>query len=134
MRLGSTGIQGDILDLSGGSGGAALTVVVSSRFGSISGTVQGDRAATAGLRVALLAITPGYVRPPQSAGIGADGRYSFDSVVPGDYKLAVVAANDLVIQGADSLAEYDPVVETFDTATVRAGESTTRDPMILKRQ
>lgn len=134
MRLGSTEIQGDILDLSSGSGGAALTVVVSSRFGSISGTVQGDRAAAAGLRVALVAVTPGYVRPPQFADIGADGRYSFDSVVPGDYKLAVVAANDLVIQGADSLAEYEPVVETFDTATVRAGESTTRDPKILKRQ
>jgi hypothetical protein len=134
MRLGSTEIQGDILDLSGGSGGAALTVVISARFGSISGTVQGDRAAVADPRVALVAITPGYLRPPQSAGIGADGRYSFDSVVPGDYKLAVIAANDLVIQGADSLAEYDPVVETFDAATVRAGENTIRDPKILKRQ
>ena len=134
MRLGSTEIQGDILDLSRGSGGAALTVLVSSRFGRISGTVQGDHAAATDLKVALVDIAPGYVRPPQFAEIGAGGRYSFDSVAPGDYKLAVVGEDDLVIRGAGSLAEYDPVVETFDAATVRASENTISDLKIPKQR
>jgi hypothetical protein len=131
MRLGSTEIQGDILDLSDGSGGRTLNVFVSSRFGHVSGAVQGNRAAVADLKVALVAVTSERDLSPRFADIGADGRYSFDSVVPGNYRLAAVDENDLVIQGADGLQEYEGVVEMV---TVRGGESAITNPKLLKRQ
>jgi len=131
MRLGSSDIQGDILDLTEGSGGATLRVLVSSRFGDVSGSVPGERAAIAGLKVALVAVTPERDISPRFADIGANGRYSFDSVVPGSYRLAAVDENDLVIQGAEGLERYEGVVEMV---TVHAGESCILNPRPLTRR
>jgi len=131
MRLGSSDIQGDILDLTEGSGGATLRVLVSSRFGDVSGSVPGERAAIAGLKVALVAVTPERDISPRFADIGANGLYSFDSVVPGSYRLAAVDENDLVIQGAEGLERYEGVVEMV---TVHAGESCILNPRPLTRR
>jgi hypothetical protein len=131
IRLGSSDIQGDILDMTDGSGGATLKVLVGSRFGDVSGSVQGERTAMAGLKVALVAVTPERDLPPRFSDIGASGRYSFDSVVPGKYRLAAVDENDLVIQGAAGLEQYEGVVEMV---TVRAGEGAIANPRILRRQ
>ncbi len=134
MRLGTTEIAGDILDLSNGAAGVALTIVVSAQYGSVSGTVQTEAAAIAGLRVLMLPDSQ-----EQSGGgrfqfgaIGASGSYSFDSVVPGTYKLAVIAEDDIngVMQGGDDWDAYAPVTETV---TIRAGEKTTQDLKILAR-
>jgi protocatechuate 3,4-dioxygenase beta subunit len=131
MWLGSAPIAGDILDLSDGPDRAILRVLLSSRFGAISGTVQGDRTAMAGLKVALVAISPEHYGLPRFADVDVGGQYSFDSVVPAEYKLAVVDESDLLIQGAKGLEQYSPVVETVK---VLAGERTIRNPSILKRQ
>jgi protocatechuate 3,4-dioxygenase beta subunit len=131
MWLGSAQIEGDILDLSEGPSGATLRVLLSSGFGRISGTVQGDPVAMAGLKVALVAVSPGHDGPSRFADIDIGGRYSFDSVVPGEYKLAVVDDGDLLIQGADGLEHYNQVIEMVK---VLAGESTIRNPRIFKRQ
>jgi hypothetical protein len=130
MWLGSAQIQGDILDLSEGPDRAALRVLLSSRFGAISGTVQGDRASMTNLKVALVPVSPGNDRPPRFAGIDVGGRYSFDSVVPGRYKLAVVDDSDMLLQGADGLDPYGPVVEMVN---VEAGGSTIQNLRILKQ-
>jgi protocatechuate 3,4-dioxygenase beta subunit len=131
MWLGSAHIDGDTLDLSEGPDRATLRVLLSSAFGAISGTVQGDREAMAGLKVALVALSQGPGDPPRFADIDARGRYSFDSIVPGEYKLAVVEDNDLLCQGADGLEQYRSVIELV---RVLAGESIIRNPGIFKRQ
>jgi hypothetical protein len=129
MWLGAVQIEGDILDLRDGPAGATLRVRVSSAFGAISGTVQGDRAAMTGLKVAL--VSPGPDRGPRFAAIDPGGRYSFDSIVPGEYQLAVVDDDDLLLQGAEGLEQYGPAIVT---AKVLAGESIVRNPGIFKRQ
>jgi hypothetical protein len=134
MWLGSAQIEGDILDLREGPAGATLRVLLSSGFGAISGTVQGDRARTntpAGFRVALVSVNPAHDGPPRFADIDAGGRYSFDSVVPGEYQLAVVDDGDLLLQGDDGLEQYRPAVVLVK---VLAGESMIRNPSIFRRQ
>jgi len=131
MWLGSAQIAGDVLDLSEGPDRATLRVLLSSGFGAISGTVQGDRVAMAGLKVALVAVSPRLGDPPRFADIDVNGRYSFDSIVPGEYKLAVVDNNDLLIQEADGLEQYGPVIELMK---VLAGENIVRNPSIFQRQ
>ena len=84
-----------------------------------------------GLRVALVALSPEDDGPPRFADIDVGGRYAFDSIVPAEYKLAVVDDNDVWIQGSDGLEQYNPVVEMVK---VLAGESTIRNPSILRRQ
>jgi hypothetical protein len=128
MRLGSAEIDGQILDLTAGAAGAALTVVISAQFGSISGTVQTDPQ-TAGLAVVLVAGGQGWMN---FAEVGTGGSYSFDNVVPGEYKLTAISRSDLdtIQQDEDGLGTYAPVTETV---TIRAGEKTTQDLKVLGR-
>jgi hypothetical protein len=133
MLLGRSEIAGQILDLSGGAAGATLTIVISTQFGSVSGTVQSDGASTAGLVVVLLPDgheTGGGMF--QSSSIGADGSYSLNPVIPDTYKLAVIAQDDIngILQGGDEWDAYAPVTEIV---TIHAGEKTTQDLKILAR-
>ena len=109
-----------------------LTIIVSTQFGSVSGSVQTDGAATAGLRVALLPDSQerGGIGRFQIGTIGTGGSYSFDSVVPGTYQLVAIAENDIneVMQGGDEWDAYAPVTETV---TIYAGEKAAQDLKIL---
>jgi protocatechuate 3,4-dioxygenase beta subunit len=128
MWLESAQIEGDILDLSEGPASATLRVLLSSAFGAISGTVQADRAPMAGLKAAL--VSPRPDRAPRFGDIDVGGRYSFNSVVPGEYQLAVVDDDELLLQGA-GLEQYRPVIVPVK---ILAGESIIRNPSIFKRQ
>src|ERR1035438_7218261 len=68
----------------------------------------------------------------QSSSIGADGSYSVNPVIPGTYKLAVIAQDDIngILQGGDEWDAYSPVTEIV---TIHAGEKTTQDLKILAR-
>jgi len=130
MRLGTTEIAGNILDLSNGAAGVALTIVVSTQYGSVSGTVQTDGKTAAGLQVVLLPDSQETGGGFQAGSIGADGSYSVNTVVPGTYKLAVIAQDDLgpILQGGDEWDAYAPVTETV---TIGAGDKVTQDLKIL---
>jgi len=134
MRLGQSEIAGQVLDLSNGAAGIALTIVVSTQYGSVSGTVQSDGASTAGLLVVLLPDNQGTGGGGfQSSSIGADGSYSFSSsVIPGAYKLAVIAQDDLnaILQGGD---EWDAYAAVTETVTIHAGDKAIQDLKILTR-
>jgi hypothetical protein len=53
-------------------------------------------------------------------------------VIPGTYKLAVIAQDDIngILQGGDEWDAYAPVTEIV---TIHAGEKTTQDLKILAR-
>jgi hypothetical protein len=134
LRVGTTEIAGHVLDLSNSAAGVALTIVVSTQFGSVSGSVQTDDASTTGLQVLLYPISEELNNQMmlREGPIGAGGSYSFDSVVPGTYKLAVIAQSDLgaIMQGGDEWDAYAPVTETV---TIGAGDKVTQDLKILTR-
>ncbi|MCU1235270.1 MAG: carboxypeptidase regulatory-like protein [Candidatus Solibacter sp.] len=126
VTLGSNQVVGNVLNLREGAGGAAVTVLVSSAFGSISGTVfEGDNPA-AGARIALLRddfVSLGDVTFTMTDGVGA---YRIDKVRPGKYRIAAVEENDNGPR-AGNLDDYEDILARVE---VGARDKVTKD---LKR-
>jgi Carboxypeptidase regulatory-like domain len=123
VRVGETASEGAVLNLNQGSGGAAVTVTLSSAYGEIGGTVQDEKGAVAGARVVLrdtsgLGIT-------MNAASGADGTYRIKSVAPGTYKLLGVDESETqTMMGEPGSDDYD---ERAETVEVRPKETLARD-------
>ncbi len=124
VRLGETISDGPMLNLNQGSGGAAVTVTLSSAYGEISGTVQDDKGPAAGAHVAIKDknISQPIMRNVES---GADGTYSMKSVAPGTYQLLVVDESE------SHTITSEPVADDFEdlgeTVEVTAKETVKRD-------
>lgn len=127
MRLGSMEIDGAVLDLSNGSGGADLTLLLSAATGSISGTVQDDQGNAAGTVVVLTDATGETDFDPRRTTAGSDGSYTFANLPPGSFRLVAVQESDPEIQG-DVVPGYENLMETVD---IGAGEKVTKN---LKRR
>jgi hypothetical protein len=123
MRLGSTDMDGEILDLRNAADGAALTVNASSTTGEIAGVVHNSGGPAAHAHVVLLEEgTGGW---PWAIGASSDGRYSFPHLRPGKYRLVVLdggPANGFALRF--QVFDYADIVETVDLG---AGERATRD-------
>jgi hypothetical protein len=126
VRLGGKTIDGTVLDLSRGSEGADLSVVLSAARSSVSGRVQGDPGATTRLTVVMTAADGDTDVDPLDTTVEAEGRYTIDNVPPGNYKIVAVPENDLVVQG-NTVLGYEDLMESV---TVGAQEKVIKD---LKR-
>jgi hypothetical protein len=104
MRLGSKAIDGAVLDLSDGSGGADLSLVLSANTGSVSGTAPVG---------ALVKLTARYTELQTL--VKADATYEFAGLAPGSYRLGIEDDDD----------------DAMEDVVVGAGERVTKD---LKRQ
>ncbi|MGD1069878.1 MAG: carboxypeptidase-like regulatory domain-containing protein [Bryobacteraceae bacterium] len=123
MQLGSTAVDGAVLDLSNGSGGADLTLLLSASTGSISGVIQDDAGNAANIMVVLTASDEDSDFEPRRTSAGADGKYSFENLPPGTFKLVATAESDPATQGNNVLG-YEKQMETV---TVGIGEKVTKD-------
>jgi hypothetical protein len=83
MRLGSTDIEGPILDLRDSHGGGALTVTASSAQGQISGVVRNAAGPAAYARIALLSERGEFLGTPAVLTAGSNGTYTFTNLTPG---------------------------------------------------
>ena len=129
MRLGGQQIEGSVLDLSNGSGGADLSVLVSSKVGSITGAVLDAHGEVAGTRVVLV---PDGSETPQSrryANAGQDGTYQFNNLAPGAYKL--VAVQDSDTDSVMQMSGLDLYENLMETAELHPGDKIVKD---LKRR
>jgi hypothetical protein len=134
MQLGSQSIDGSVLDLSNGSGGAALTLLLSPATGSVSGTVRDDKGNPAEARVVL-------VRDKETGGLHAryasahnDGVYSFPNLPPGNYKLLAVSEDDadlIAPRPGGSEPDLSDYEDTMETVEIHGAERAFRD---LRRQ
>ncbi|HLK64397.1 MAG TPA: carboxypeptidase-like regulatory domain-containing protein [Bryobacteraceae bacterium] len=106
VQLGSVQMEGRILDLLNGSGGAPVTVVASSAVAELSGVVRnGDDPAPA-MRVQLIA-DPSDGRPYYGL-TKADGTYGISGIPPGKYKIAIAGSSEMPVAtgiGADDLED-----------------------------
>ena len=126
VTLGNTQVDGNVLNLRNGSAGAALTVVLSSAFGAVSGTVRDQSGPVAGARVALLRDDFVSVGDVTFTNTDAAGAYNYQNVRPGKYRLAVVEEIDLAPR-AGNLDDYEDILVHLD---VQPKDKLTKD---LKR-
>ena len=117
MRLGSVAIEGQVLDLSNGSNGADLSLLVSANMGSISGTVRDENGNATSAVVRLFNAEEeknGFGRPTP---VKADGTYRIDHLAPGFYRLIATTIGDT----AQSYEDSTEIIE------LGAGAQLTRD-------
>jgi len=112
VRLGGRAIDGTVLDLSRGSDGADLSVVMSAATGSVSGTVHDDSGNTAGLRVVMVPADEETGGDTPYATVGADGKYTIANVPPGNYKLVAMPEKDMEQVRGYNILGYEDVMES----------------------
>jgi protocatechuate 3,4-dioxygenase beta subunit len=130
MQLGSQWIDGEVLDLSNGSGGAALTLLLSPATGSVSGIVRDDKGNRAEARIVLVRDEEAGSFHARYASAHKDGIYSFPNLPPGSYKLVAVSEDDADLiapkpgWSEPDLSDYDDAMQTIE---IHAAEKASRD-------
>jgi uncharacterized protein (DUF2141 family) len=117
-RLGESASDGDILDLINGSGGAELTLVMSSAVGSITGTVRDENGSPA---EALVVLSRDFgedtILASRSTDAQPDGSYSFANLPPGKYRVAAFPHEDAdLVLRPNGLAVFDDLMESVEVA------------------
>jgi Carboxypeptidase regulatory-like domain len=117
MRLGPTVIEGDVVDLSNGTGDQTLTLVLSAATGSVSGSVKDDSGTVQGTRVVLVPAdfpsNPGNRARFSTA--KADGSYVFNNLAPGSYKIVAVSEGDTdIVAQRSGLDAYESVMDSVE--------------------
>lgn len=117
-RLGTKESDGDILDLLNGSGGADLTLVLSTAVGSITGTVRDDKGNPAEALVMLSRdLGEESLLVSRSTDTQPNGSYSFANLPPGKYRLAAFPHEDAdLVLKPDGLAGFDDLMESVTVA------------------
>jgi hypothetical protein len=94
VTIGSTQVEGNVLNLRNGAARASVDVLVSSAFGSISGKVTDGDIPVAGVRIAL--VRDDFVSLGDVTFVSTDfaGSYSIGNVWPGKYRIAVIEEDD----------------------------------------
>ena len=123
VRMGETTSEGPVLNLSQGSGGAAVTVTLSSAYGEISGTVRDDKGPVAGANVVAREASNPSMGMYAATTSQADGTYNIKSVAPGTYQLMVMDESETITSDA-SADDYDEFAEKVE---VRPKETATSD-------
>jgi hypothetical protein len=123
VRVGQTAEDGPLLDLRHGANGAALTVTVSSAFGTVAGVVKDEKGPYAGARVVIRDTANRNIT--QSAMSAADGAYTLRNLPPGKYKLLVLDEGETNLMTTE--ANLDDFEDRVENLEVRPKESLTRD-------
>jgi hypothetical protein len=120
IRVGETGSQGAVVDLSRVAAGSAITVQLSSAVATITGTVEG---AAEDCYVLLGPETPNGF-PPTVTLTGGSNVFSFADLAPGRYRIVALTDQERQSAERDGLDQFGDRVETVDAG---AGEKVTKN-------
>jgi len=112
MRLGSTAIDGGTLDLSNGSAGADLSVLMSATTSTVSGKVEMDSGSAADTVVVLYTSDGENWTTVEMVPVKDDGTYSKPSVAPGTYRIVAMPMEEMENPSDDP--EYRDHLETIE--------------------
>jgi hypothetical protein len=121
LQLGPVQMPGRTLDLRSGSGGAQITVIVSSAVAEVSGVVRNADDPAPG-KFVVLAADPSDGGRPYFANSAPDGSYRMANVAPGKYKLALVDRLDQAVMSGRLDDSEDPL-----EITISPGDKLTKD-------
>jgi hypothetical protein len=125
VRIGAAAVDGSVLDLRNGTGGAPVSLILSAATGSVGGEVTADRPATA--RVALIPEDPESGLSGSLGAVTASGAYGFDGIRPGRYKLIALDPGE-----ARSLDDLEDQMEHIEiTARDKLLQDLTVPPQFL---
>jgi hypothetical protein len=123
VRVGETAEDGPILDLRHGANGAAVSILVSSAWATVSGVVTDSKGPYAGARVVVR--DTGNRNITQGAMSGVDGTYSIKNLPPGKYKLLVLDEGETNLMTSEAnLDDFDDRAENLE---IRPKDTLTRD-------
>jgi protocatechuate 3,4-dioxygenase beta subunit len=118
-----------VLDLSQGAGGSRLKITVSYAGGRISGRILGnDGEPTASLVMVFLGTDPKQI-DESNAQRGTSGKYSFEAIRPGKYRLFALDVLEL-LPALEGGAGAGPMKQFFDAAEeieIKEGDRITKD-------
>jgi hypothetical protein len=114
MRLGPTTIDGSLIDLSNGSGGAELSLQLGAATGSVAGTVQSD-GANSGATIVFFTGADNSGFAPRQVVAKPDGTYTIAHLPPGSYRVVAIEESDLTLD-ANAVEEFEDQMETVDVA------------------
>ncbi len=125
MRLGEMDIDGAVLDVRHGSGGAELLVFVSTETGELSGTIRDENGNPVAATVALLSFEADDVRswPVTFATSGEKGEYKLRQIAPGRYKVVVLPKSG----SYTSLWPSEDEQDAAEIIEIRANDKLTKD-------
>jgi protocatechuate 3,4-dioxygenase beta subunit len=110
VRFGSAQTEGPDLDLSNGSRGSELEILLSASAGSISGTVRDDQGSPTEAEIVVTGnetVEDFYSTLVRSK---ADGTYSVDHLPPGDYTIIAIPKTAFSF---NSIRDYDDQLDEF---------------------
>jgi hypothetical protein len=116
--------EGSLLDVRHGAAGGALSVLISSEVGEISGVVSDSSGPVANARVALSIEDRNVEHPAVTfATADASGNYRFGSLAPGKYRLAAVDDGDAAA-AKGVLEDYQDVLANVE---IHSGDRMTQN-------
>jgi hypothetical protein len=113
IRLGTTEMEGNLIDLTNGTGGAPLTVVLGPAEAEITGMVRDEKGPVAGAAVGLVNTGISLTTSNATFGTltGADGRFRLPNVPAGKYVLFAPDENDRTLWAGNFEDYADILVE-----------------------
>jgi hypothetical protein len=128
IRIGSTQVDGNVLDLRYGAPGDSVTVMVSSATGNISGTVSDDKGPVSAATVLLAPEDEDSGRGNRYMSVKPDGSYSLPMIPPGKYR---IGAFDEADRGQLMRGNREDYLEQMDAIEIHGDDRITKD---LKRR
>jgi Carboxypeptidase regulatory-like domain len=123
VRVGTTETEGDVLDLRNGPAGP-VTLNVSSKTGEISGMATNSKGPMAQAPVALVPESGGH-QEFLTTSTDREGKYSFDHIPPGKYRVVVMDENfPASARNGYGLEDYADVMASVE---LHPGDHVTRD-------
>jgi hypothetical protein len=128
IRIGSTQVEGNVLDLRQGAPGDSVAVVVSSATGSISGTVSDDKGPVSAATVLLAPDDEDSGQGNRYMQVKPDGTYTLPMIPPGKYRIAAFDEADRTQLMRGNREDY---LDQMEPIEIHGNDQITKD---LKRR
>jgi hypothetical protein len=124
IRIGSTQVDGNVLDLRQGTPGDSVTIVVSSAMGTISGKVTDDKGPATAASVMLAPDDTESGQGNRFVDVQPDGAYIMPTIPPGKYRIVAI---DEAARSQFLRANREDYIDQTEPIEIHANDQITKD-------